>query len=272
MTGIAQALVEAGATVRGKTVRCPFHDDHNPSGAIYQSQDGHWRYKCYACLWRNGHDWGGEDDVRRVAGLPSNGNSRAKPKSKPPPKVFVDWAAEFERLPCSSHAALAMAWGVSTISLGMLDVRSTAPGQYVVPMRNGDGVIVGLQWHYTDGRSKRTWKNARGGLYYPLAQPSSHPIIVCEGASDTAYALDLGYAAVGRYSALACIEEQAKYVIARGNDPVVIIADRDGPGRAGANRLAPMIGRRAAVITPPKGDLRSWAPTKAQLEAIIGSL
>jgi len=36
----------AGATIRGATVKCPFHDDRHPSASIYQDPEGIWRYKC----------------------------------------------------------------------------------------------------------------------------------------------------------------------------------------------------------------------------------
>lgn len=42
------ALLEAGATVDGDSVRCPFHADVHPSGSIYE-KNGCWRYKCHSC-------------------------------------------------------------------------------------------------------------------------------------------------------------------------------------------------------------------------------
>jgi len=41
-------LINAGAVIKGKKVLCPFHDDHTPSGSVYE-KDGVWRYKCFAC-------------------------------------------------------------------------------------------------------------------------------------------------------------------------------------------------------------------------------
>ena len=45
---LEQALIEAGATIRGRSVLCPFHDDKHPSGSIYENEKI-WRYKCMAC-------------------------------------------------------------------------------------------------------------------------------------------------------------------------------------------------------------------------------
>lgn len=40
----------AGANVsRPNAIKCPFHEDRNPSAGVYQSQDGVWRYKCHGC-------------------------------------------------------------------------------------------------------------------------------------------------------------------------------------------------------------------------------
>jgi len=46
---IIAELERAGATVKGNAIVCPFHDDNNPSGGIFEGQDGVWRFKCQAC-------------------------------------------------------------------------------------------------------------------------------------------------------------------------------------------------------------------------------
>lgn len=48
-SALKSALVEAGAVFKGRTIRCPFHDDRNPSGSIYQGEDRVWRFKCHGC-------------------------------------------------------------------------------------------------------------------------------------------------------------------------------------------------------------------------------
>lgn len=42
-------LVAAGCVAKGKTWKCNFHDDRNPSGSIYLGEDGVWRFKCFGC-------------------------------------------------------------------------------------------------------------------------------------------------------------------------------------------------------------------------------
>jgi len=35
--------------VRWSNIRCPFHDDKNPSASVYQDKQGVWRFKCFVC-------------------------------------------------------------------------------------------------------------------------------------------------------------------------------------------------------------------------------
>jgi hypothetical protein len=46
-SALEAALRDAGGTVRGRDVCCPFHEDKDPSGSIHQA-DGVWRYTCHA--------------------------------------------------------------------------------------------------------------------------------------------------------------------------------------------------------------------------------
>jgi len=45
---LVQALEQAGAKFKGNYCTCPFHDDHRPSGGVYE-KDGVWRFRCQAC-------------------------------------------------------------------------------------------------------------------------------------------------------------------------------------------------------------------------------
>lgn len=49
-TAIEHALRDAGSDmIKGKTVRCPWHDDKHPSGGLYESPDGVWKFHCHKC-------------------------------------------------------------------------------------------------------------------------------------------------------------------------------------------------------------------------------
>ena len=46
---LVDELKRAGAEIKGKSIKCPFHDDTHPSGGIYQNGSGFWKYKCHGC-------------------------------------------------------------------------------------------------------------------------------------------------------------------------------------------------------------------------------
>lgn len=46
---LAQAL---GISGKGKSVRCPYHDDKHPSATIHHDPDGAWRFHCFTCEWK----------------------------------------------------------------------------------------------------------------------------------------------------------------------------------------------------------------------------
>jgi hypothetical protein len=49
MDPLVTELVRAGAEVKGRAVKCPWHDDRHASGSIYQDDAGVWRFKCMVC-------------------------------------------------------------------------------------------------------------------------------------------------------------------------------------------------------------------------------
>ena len=118
----------------------------------------------------------------------------------------------------------------------------------------------------------------------PKAQPQQHPMLVCEGPTDTAAALALGFDAVGRPSCTGAAEMLSDYIGQQRRRDVVIIADADGPpggrpaclqddpGRFGAHALADTLGpvaRTVRVITAaPHKDLRAWLGAGATSAAV----
>lgn len=96
---LEQALEEAGAKFKGSAVTCPFHDDQNPSGSVYQGTDNVWRFKCHACAWN-----GDLIDVQtqtqgRLPREPkpkTNGKGTSQPKLKSPMSLeqVRHWIAE----------------------------------------------------------------------------------------------------------------------------------------------------------------------------------
>jgi hypothetical protein len=127
---------------------------------------------------------------------------------------------------------------------------------WAFPMKDGEENIIGVQLRYPDGH-KRAVKGSRNGLFIP-EQPASKFAIVCEGASDTAAALSLGYYAVGRQSCAAQSEMLNALIERKGISQVALIYDNDDPGITGGKRLAETLKVPYCVIIPPAKDLREF--------------
>ena len=94
-------LKAAGATIKadGREIVCPFHEDQNPSGGVYE-KDGVWRYKCHAASC--GFCGDVFDVVANAQGksvedvLKEHGDHATKrpaaTKEPDPPKVYADLA------------------------------------------------------------------------------------------------------------------------------------------------------------------------------------
>jgi len=200
-------------------------------------------------------------------------------------------AAQYEQAVSEkSVAGLSRKWGVSVESLKALGVGFDGAA-FTFPMKDGEGRIVGLRRRFRTGE-KATADGSKNGLFIPeasslktfrsllcvqgrarvrgsIAHGRAEGVtpgavqVICEGESDTAAALTLGFAAVGRPGWGACNGEVVKFV---GACPVAcpcIVADNDENGRAGAESLSEDLaaaGIPCRVLRPPEGvaDLRAW--------------
>lgn len=63
---LVQALEDAGAEIRGNTVKCPFHGDRNASGGVHEHNGG-WRFTCQVCGWNKGKGSGDAFDVLQAS-------------------------------------------------------------------------------------------------------------------------------------------------------------------------------------------------------------
>lgn len=129
------------------------------------------------------------------------------------------------------------------------------------PMRNGAGDVLGIRLR-TDAGCKFAIPGSREGLFIPSGLSSSGPLLICEGPTDCAAMLDLGFAAIGRPSCTGGIKLLANYARQRKPAGIVIGSDSDEPGRCGAEALANVLSlyHSVRIIVPPSGikDLRQW--------------
>jgi phage/plasmid primase-like uncharacterized protein len=131
------------------------------------------------------------------------------------------------------------------------------------PMCDASGRVIGIRLRCPKTARKWAVTGSRAGLFMPKGlTPCGRCLFVCEGPTDTAALLSVSLDAIGVPSAGGAVDLVAD--VARKLRPAeaVIVADGDGPGRAGAERLADamMMVRPVRVITPPAGvkDARAW--------------
>jgi DNA primase len=126
-------------------------------------------------------------------------------------------------------------------------------------MSDAAGNVIGIRRRFPNG-SKVSIKGGKTGLFAPAGLDGSSPLLVCEGPTDTAAALDLGFDAIGRPNCNSRIEMTAALARSRA---IAIVSDNDGVGRAGSKRLAGILSLvcpSVRIIHPPEGikDLRQW--------------
>ena len=131
---------------------------------------------------------------------------------------------------------------------------------YTFPMSDDTGKTIGIRRRFPNG-AKVSVQSSKAGLFIPLGLKADATVLICEGATDTAAAIDLGVQAIGRPNCNSLIEMTAWAV--RDYEEIVIVADNDAPGRLGAGKLADYLSVRflnVKVIFPPEGikDLRQW--------------
>jgi len=227
--------------------------------------------------------WLGIDDARHlskvIASMPTVTTS--KPMQSADDRKRCDLMARvFARnLTDGGRDHLAKSLGVSVDALRRLQV-GWNPCQQVTswPMRNDEGEIVGIRLR--DPVTARKW-SVRGsdgqGVFYDaqvLIAPLGARVWICEGPTDTAALLTLGFIAIGCPSAGVGGEFIASIGHRIRPAEWVIVADADPTGIEGAKRLQGDLVAVAPVriITAPTGckDARAWlrmGATRETLEA-----
>jgi phage/plasmid primase-like uncharacterized protein len=153
--------------------------------------------------------------------------------------------------------------GVSHDSLTLLrmgwaaDYRATS-----WPMVDANARVIGIRLRCPETARKWAVVGSRAGLFVPAGLAEVRRLFVCEGPTDTAALLSIGLDAVGVPSAGGVPDLLARLIRRLMPADVVIVADGDGPGRVGADRLAAAVipVRPVRVMSPPDGvkDSRAW--------------
>jgi phage/plasmid primase-like uncharacterized protein len=153
---------------------------------------------------------------------------------------------------------LAVSLGLSVASLTHFCIGWSAEHRaWSFPMIDLDGNVLGIRLRRPNGY-KFAVTGSREGLFIPSdVEGESSPLLICEGPTDAAALLDMGFNnVVGRPSCMGGIKLLVDLVRRRQAQEVVIVSDGDEPGRHGAGNLAAVLVAytpAVRVIVPPDG-------------------
>jgi hypothetical protein len=210
----------------------------------------------------------------------------------PAPRPYFDWQAEAERFfrhadATVKRAELADSLGVNIAAIA--ELRSGWDGAaHTFPERNGRGEIIGLARRFPNGAKYMTKGSARGLTFACPTWDWGGPVLLVEGASDTAAGLTMGLSVVGRPSCRGGGPLLVELLRGIGRRQIIVIAERDfkpgkcpttcigcprcWPGLHGARWLAHELrqaGLAAIHELCPDGakDLRAWLNSHNRLDA-----
>jgi hypothetical protein len=132
------------------------------------------------------------------------------------------------------------------------------PSRAKVPVgrRSHPGVLVKAG---RDGSPSRPLAAQDGRLgEASLPTRAQKTLFVCEGPTDTAAALDLGFFAVGRPNCCCGGLEVRAYARRHRCARAVIVSDNDKPGLDGARKVGAELRMPWAIYVPPAKDLREF--------------
>jgi len=150
-------------------------------------------------------------------------------------------------------------------------------GAWSWPMHDARGQVIGIRLRNARTHQKHAVGGSKQGLFLPrffLQRPDDPRLVVVEGPTDQCAARDLGFSAVGRPS---CNGGTRLLVSLTRGQHVVVVADRDEPGRRGAaalvTALLPTVLSVRTIEPPaPHKDLRAWVQagaTRSAVDAVI---
>lgn len=242
--------------------RCCAHDDSNPSLSIKEVEGGRVLLNCFGgCSY---------ETIASILGIGRNTQS-PRPYIAPsiraaiqdPPLdadgIWRKWFAATDRERLDSFG---MTLGVDTDALHSIGCAWAAPhNAWGFPMRNEYGQVIGIRLRNDEG-FKWAVKGSHQGLLIPTnddaALTETGTLWLTEGPTDTAAALTIGLAAIGRPSCLGQESMILKYMDIWKARRLVIVCDNDDPGLRGAAKLQSVCRVPSAIMLTPCKDLRSF--------------
>lgn len=177
-----------------------------------------------------------------------------------PERPVVDWRAH-----CNAYRrslTVESLWRLSSmLEVSMESLRFLRVGWcesrycWTFPMREPNGNPCGVRCRSLTG-AKYADLHSREGLFFLPALLTSDYLLICEGPSDTAAMMDLGYVSViGRASCRGNVEQIENLCRRLNPRSIVIVPDSDEPGVSGATALLAKINQyhRTEMLRLPIG-------------------
>jgi hypothetical protein len=195
------------------------------------------------------------------------------PRFQPPTinatKLMREWRAATT---AAALDGLAASLGLSTPSVTATGAAWATPhGAWAFPMCDGYGNILGIRLRSATG--KYAVRGSKQGIFVAEVPPQK-TLFVCEGPTDTAAAIELGFFAVGRPNCCCGGPEIRIYARRHQCSRVVVVADNDKPGLDGARKVGGELKLPFAIYVPPAKDLREFVRlggTRAMIENTLKS-
>lgn len=192
----------------------------------------------------------------------------------PPPRApIINSAAIMQRLAGATtyqnRVDYAASLGVDPMAVDVLGASwSPEHDAWAWPMVDGAGSVCGIRLR--SDTAKWAVKGSKSGLFIPNFEPfKGIDTMICEGPTDTAAALTMGFYAIGRPQCRGFVDMLRETCQRLRIFRVIIVADNDSakvrpdgskfwPGQEGARQLAKELKIPCIIITPNAKDIRSW--------------
>lgn len=183
----------------------------------------------------------------------------------PPPRPVsnpIDAQAIWERWSKATSSQLVIGLGeqlgVDPMALHLLGAAWTdLHHAWAFPMKDAHGKVIGIRLRAENGR-KWAVTGSKAGIFIPSTQSQRRVLMILEGPSDTAAALSLGYHCIGRAACLGQEDMVLAYIRKNRFQHVILVADNDGPGMAGASQLQNRLAVPSCIVVPPCKDMRDF--------------
>lgn len=271
-------LLKIGVEVKNNKCLCPVHKEKSPSCSITDSRLWH----CFGC------GAGGTviDLVAQVEQV-TIGEAMRRLSSGHKPQMIkrqVEFKTDKIQVPAINFTEMFNKWKANTkpaqiiefagklsldaMALHLIGCAYSEEGRFwAFPMRNGQGGIIGIRQRFLNGK-KSSVTGSKAGLFFdPLLQATTEEFLICEGVSDCAAAMSVGFNAIGRPSCNGQEDMVNDFVKKYRVRKAVIISDNDDmkerpggnhfyPGQDGAIKLQVMMKIPSVIAVTPGKDLR----------------